>query len=135
MSTRKQLILASIALLLVVSALVGIYVYSAYFNVSTASIDYISSMQKGKNKFQDMAGDINVKSVEDIHYKVNSDWNIVIKYGDQYITMNHAAFRNSKYRAKLSNIGIHVYTHVNADKTVEYKLTYWDDPVEEYSII
>ena len=135
MTTRKQLIIASVAFLVMVAILVGIYVYVSYFNVNTSSIDYIYSMQTGQNKFRDLAGDINVKSADDIHYKVNGDWNIIIQYGDQYIAMNHAAFRSEDYRAKLAKIGIHVYTHVDAKDIIEYKVTYWDDPIEEYSII
>ena len=131
---RTQILLAFLGLLLVIAALIGVYVYQSTY-VNTSTIEYIYSMQKSPNKFLDLANDINVSSVDDIGFIVNGEYNINIHYGSQIIEMNKNCFNSDAYRNELSKIGIKVFTHVNEDSSVLYRVTYWDEDVDQYSFM
>lgn len=135
MSMKTRIATAAIALLLVLGAAVGIYIWMDYGRIDYSTIDYISTMQKGRNQFNDLGNDINVESVDDIGYIINGYYMIDIHYGDQIITMNKKCFEDKMFRSKLERIGIKVYTHEDENQNVQYKVTYWGEDVQEYSLI
>lgn len=135
MNIRSKVAAATIALVIVLGAAVGIYVYMDYGRVDYSTIDYIKKMQKGRNQFNDLGHDINVESVDDIGYIVNGYYMIDIHYGDQIITMNKKCFEDKTFREKLEGIGIKVLTHEDDDQNVQYRVTYWGDIVQEFSLI
>lgn len=134
MRIKREIIAASAILIMVIAALVALYVYP-YSRVDMSVIEYIEQLQRGPNEFSDLAGDINVESVDDIGFIVNGDYNINIHYGDQIIEMNKNCFESAEYISALGRIGIKVFTHVNDDGTILYKVTYWDEEVDEYSLV
>lgn len=131
---RSQIAAAFIVMILVAGILVGLYVYMSV-RVDTSTVDYIKQMQRGPNNFLDLANDINVSSADDIGYQPKGRYSINIYYGDQIIEMNKNCFKDSSYKKKLKEIGIEVLTHENEDGSVLYRVTYWGEPVDEYSLV
>lgn len=129
---KTQIVLAALGLFIVIVALVGLYVYQNN-RVDMSTIEYIQSMQKGPSDFLDLANDINVSSADDVGFIVNSEYNINIHYGSQILEMNRKCFMSEQYRKGLEKIGILVYTHVNEDGSILYKVTYWGEEVDQYS--
>lgn len=133
MRIDKRIAGASMVFVLVVAALVGIFVYMTYLHVDTSTIEYIEQYQQGNFIFNDIAGDIQVESIDDIGYIVEGEYQIDIYYGKQRIKMNRACFKSKSYRDALKTIGIVVKTHKNDDGTILYKVTCWDEDVVELS--
>lgn len=134
MKIKYNILIAALGLTLVVVALVAIYVLEGS-RIDTSAVDYIYSMQKGPSKFLDLASDINVSSAEDVGFKVNADYDITIYYGDQVIPMNRNCFNSEEYRNLISKIGLKVYTRVGDDEVIQYRVTYWGDEIDQYSIV
>ena len=130
MHLRAKIPLCVALLVIVLGACCGLYYYTSV-RVDTSTIEYIESMQKGPNKFLDLARDINVESVDDIGYIVTGEYSLNIYYGDQVIYMNRNCFKSSEYRDALATIGIRVLSKKLDDGSIIYKVTYWDDPVVE----
>ena len=138
MNRGKQFgVYAIVTLLFIVicgACLLGLYAYTNY-GIDYSSIDHIRGYLVAPNKFLDLSGDIAVKSADDIGFKVEGEYNIIIYYGKQVIKVPPTAFESAEFRSALSEIGIRIFHHVNDDGTILYKVTYWDVPVDEYSIV
>lgn len=133
MNIRWRILMAASGFFIVVAALIGIFYYMTYVRVDMSTIEYIGRMQIGPNKFNDLSGDINVESGDDIGYIIRGDYQIDIHYGSQIISMNKNCFKSQEYLDKLNKIGIKVQSHQNDDGSILYRVTYWGDPVEELS--
>lgn len=129
---KKRIFVAALGLLICIAALLLLYGY-VDTRVDTSTIEYIESLQTSPNVFVDLANDINVSSANDIGFIVEGDYHILIYYGGQIIDMTKNCFESEEYKQLLRRIGIKVYTHVNDDASILYKVTYWDEEVEQYS--
>lgn len=134
-SLTKPIIIAGVFFLLIMAALAGAFVYSAY-RVDTSSLKHILTLQAGKNDFGPLGkNEIGVESANDVRYVVNGPLNISIYYGRQVINMPPKAFESEQFKELLKQVGVRVLTHDNGDGTYAYKVTYWGDPCEEKSKI
>lgn len=134
MHLRSKVVAAVLLLCVVLGTCWGLYYYTSV-RIDTSTIEYIESMQKGPNDFLDLANDINVESADDIGYVVEGNYHINIHYGDQVIEMNRNCFSSDSYKAALAQIGIEVKFKENDDGTVKYRVTYWDTPVTQLSLV
>lgn len=131
---KARIVVAATALFIAIGALMGVYVYMTYFRVDMSTIKHIQELQKGPNEFNDMSGDINVESVDDLGFIIHGDYDIDIHYGSQIISMNKNCFKSQEFRDRLSKIGVKVYTHADDNgKNVQYKITYWGEDIVELS--
>ena len=128
-----QYLLALLGLLIVIVAGGGLYFFTE-FRIDYSAIDHIKNLQKAPNNFMDLAGDIKVEGPDDIGFIVKGKYNLIIYYGQQRIKMTPACFKSDEYKQRLADIGVVVYTHVNDDDTVQYKVTYWGEDVDQYSL-
>lgn len=136
MNVKWKIFFASVGFIFVMVALVGFY-YFTETRMDMSTVEYIQSMQSSPNQFLDLANDINVSSAEDLGYIVEGNYSINIMYGDQIIRMTKKCFESKEYRQEIAKIGLKVYVHVdeNDPENILYRVTYWDDPVEELSRI
>lgn len=134
MHLKAKIIFAVFALIVVLGACCGLYYWTSV-RVDTSTIEYIRSMQKHPNEFLDLAHDINVKSAADIGYVVKGEYHINIHYGDQIIEMNRNCFKDADYRSQLKAIGVAVKSKKKEDGNVIYRVTYWGEPVTEWSLV
>lgn len=133
MHLRAKIAMSVTFLIIVLGSCCLLYYYTSV-RVDTSTIDYIKSMQKHPNEFLDLASDINVESADDVGYVVKGDYYLVIHYGSQVFEMNRNCFKSDDYINRLKSIGIKVY-HKEKDGKILYKVTYWDDPVTEWSLV
>lgn len=131
---KSQIAIAVLGTLLVVAAAVLLYAH-LYARIDYSAIDYISTLQKGANSFSDLAGDIAVESVEDLGFEVTGDYQLVIHYGKQIIKVNKNCLTSDEWKLRAGRIGIEVLTHVNEDGTVLYRVTYWGEPITQWSLV
>lgn len=136
MNVKWKIFFASVGFIFVMVALVGFY-YFTETRMDMSTVEYIQSMQSSPNEFLDLANDINVSSAADLGYIVEGNYSINIMYGDQIIRMTKKCFESKEYRQEIAKIGLKVYVHVdeNDPENILYRVTYWDDPVEELSRI
>ena len=133
MHVKTRILVPTIGILLLVTILLGMLFYM-HLKVDYSSIDHIKELQKSPNEFNDLSGDIDVHSYEDLGFIVNSRYNISIYYGRQIIEMNPSCFKSEEYRERLCEIGIKVYTRVSEETgNVEYKVTYWGDEIDQFT--
>lgn len=130
---RAGMIVAIFGIIIVIAALVVLYLYD-YMRIDYSTVDHIKTMQRGPNTFSDLSGDIGVSGVEDIGYTVEGEYDLLIYYGKQRITVSPKAFNDADYRNALESIGIKIYTHVNDDGTILYRVTYWGEDVDRYTL-
>lgn len=131
---KNKIIAASVCLVLSIFTIVALYVYLTY-RIDYSAINHIKKAQIGANKFADMADDISVESVDDIYFIVRSKFDIQIHYGKQIINMNLTCFKSDEFHERLSEIGIEVKFREKDDGTIEYRVTYWGEKVEEKALI
>ena len=129
-----QVIVALIGIALVVVALVALYWFD-YTRIDYSAINHIKELQIAPNNFSDLSGDIGVSSVDDIGYKIEGDYNLSIYYGKQVIKVPPTAFKSEDFRKRLKEIGIEMFHHVNEDGSILYRVTYWGEATEEYSLV
>lgn len=130
MKMKQRILVAIVGLVLVISALVAIFIYETY-RIDYSSINHIKGAQRGPNEFSDLANDICVTSADDINYIVKGRFHIQINYGRQVIDMNVTSFKSKEFHDRLKEIGIVVKYHENDDGSILYRVTYWDEVVEE----
>lgn len=135
MSMKSRILIAVLGLVLAVGALVGLFVYSS-MRIDYSTVDYIESMQKGKNDFLDLANDIGVSSADDLGFRVNGDYNLTIFYGQQTIEVSRPAFESAEYRERIAKIGLEIKSKTNKeDGTIKYRVTYWGEPIDQYDLV
>ena len=128
---RYGVIVALFGLFLGLGSLVALYVFTAG-RIDYSTINHIKDMQRGPNSFHDLSGDIAVSSADDVGYKVDGEYSLTIYYGKQIIHISPNAFKSEEFRSKIGEIGIKLYHHVNEDGSILYKVTYWDEDIDEY---
>lgn len=133
MSMKYRIGVAVFGLMLGIGALVGLYIYSTQ-RIDYSAIDYIKEMQTGQNEFLDLANDIGVKSADDLGYKVNSDYNLTIFYGQQTIEVSRAAFESEEFRERLKQIGVEIKSKTS-DDSIKYQVTYWGVPIDRFDLV
>lgn len=131
---RAQVILALVSIIGVAGLLIAIYMFT-YSRIDYTAIDHIESLQKGPNSFADLSGDIGVTSVDDLGFTVEEDYHLIIYYGKQVIKVPPAAFESTEFRDALKRIGIEIFHHVNDDGSILYKVTYWGEPIDKFSLV
>lgn len=131
---KSRILIALLGLIIVIAALVGLYIYSSQ-RIDYSSIDYIKKMQKGHNEFLDLANDIGVSSADDLGYRVNGEYDITIFYGQQTIEVNRSAFESAEFRERLAAIGVEIKSKKLDDGSVKYRVTYWDDVIDEFDLV
>lgn len=134
MHMKRNIILTFLGMCIVCVVLVVIY-WWMFVRIDYAAIDYIKTMQKGPGKFSDLAGDIGVESVEDLGFEVKGKLNILIHYGKQVIRVNKNCLDSKEWRAKAKAIGIEVKFRIDDDGNYRYRVTYWGDPIQEWSLV
>lgn len=133
MSMKYRIGVAVFGLMLGIGALVGLYIYSMQ-RIDYSAIDYIKEMQTGQNEFLDLANDIGVKSADDLGYRVNSDYNLTIFYGQQTIEVSRAAFESEEFRERLKQIGVEIKSKTS-DDSIKYQVTYWGVPIDRFDLV
>lgn len=133
MSMKYRIGVAVFGLMLGIGALVGLYIYSTQ-RIDYSAIDYIKEMQTGQNEFLDLANDIGVKSADDLGYRVNSDYNLTIFYGQQTIEVSRAAFESEEFRERLKQIGVEIKSKTS-DDNIKYRVTYWGVPIDRFDLV
>lgn len=133
MSMKYRIGVAVFGLMLGIGALVGLYIYSTQ-RIDYSAIDYIKEMQTGQNEFLDLANDIGVKSADDLGYRVNSDYNLTIFYGQQTIEVSRAAFESEEFRERLKQIGVEIKSKTS-DDSIKYQVTYWGVPIDRFDLV
>lgn len=131
---RAQVIVALVGIVLVVAALILLYLYD-YNRLDYSTINHIKELQVAPNSFTDLSGDIGVQSVNDVGFEVEGEYNMSIYYGKQVIKVPPTAFKSDEFRSRLEEIGIKIYHHVNDDGSIIYRVTYWGEDTEEYSLV
>lgn len=135
MHLKRNIVVAFIGLLFMVVVIIGIY-YWMYVRIDYSAIDYIKTMQRGANRFSDLAGDIGVESVNDLGFEVKGDYDLLIHYGRQVIKVNKQCLESKEWRQRVGAIGIRIYSKELEDTgEIVYKVTYWDEPIEEWTLI
>lgn len=130
---RGQIFAALVSLFVVIAALVGLYLFMNN-RIDYSTIDYIESCQRGPNSFSDLAGSINVSSADDIGYQVKGKYHLLVKYGDMSIDIPKTAFFNDEFITRIGKIGIQFkYKEDPETGEIKYRVTYWDEVVDEYS--
>ena len=133
MKIGRNIVFAAIAMLMVIVVLISIYLYD-YTRIDYTTIDYIKSLQKGPSNFLDLSGDIGVKSIDDLGFEVKGEYDLLIHYGRQVIKVNKQCLDSEEWVNKASGIGLKVYTKVSEETGKRlYRVTYWDDKVEQWS--
>lgn len=131
---RAQVILALVSIVFVVALLVFIYMFTS-MRIDYTAIDHIESLQLGPNSFADLSGDIGVSSVDDLGYTVEGEFHLMIYYGKQVIKVPPPAYESEEFRAALKKIGIEIFHHINDDGSILYKVTYWGEPIDKFSLV
>lgn len=131
---RAQVILALVSIVFVVAILIAIYVFTS-MRIDYSAVEHIKSLQLGPNNFADLSGDIGVTSANDLGYTVEGEYHIMIYYGKQVIKVPPTAFESKEFRTALKGIGIEIFHHVNDDGSILYKVTYWGEPIDEFSLV
>lgn len=127
---------AALFMLFVVIALIGGLYYYMDHRIDYSSIDYIKSCQRGPNNFSDLANSINVQSANDVGYQVKGKYHLNILYGDQVIDIPKPAFFDDEFIRRIGEIGIEFkYKEDPETGEVKYRVTYWDEVIDEYSLI
>lgn len=135
MHLKRNIIITFIGLLFVSLCLILIY-WWMFVRIDYAAIDYIKTMQRGPNNFSDLAGDIGVESIDDIGFEVKGKFDILIHYGKQVIRCNKSCLESQEWKTKAKAIGIEVKFKLDEDgNVVAYRVTYWGDPVQEWSLV
>lgn len=135
MHLKRNIALGFIAVVVVAIIFLGIY-YAMFMWVDTSSIDYIKSNMRGANAFTDMAGDIKVSSVDDIGYEVVGEYRLNIRYGEQIVKVNKNCLKSEMWLEKAKGIGLEIKTKKDKETgEIKYRVTYWGEPVQEYSLI
>ena len=134
MHLKRNIIITFIGLCFICVCLIGIY-WWMYIRIDYAAIDYIKTMQKGPNNFSDLAGDIGVEDINDLGFEVKGKLNILIHYGKQVIRVNKNCLASEEWKRKAKAIGIVVKFKVDEDGNYQYRVTYWDDPITEWSLV
>ena len=134
MKIKNQIIVAAFGLVVAVAAIIGIFLYMNN-HIDYSAIDYITDNQRGPNSFSDIAGQINVHSANDLGYQVKGDYHILIFYGSMNIDVPKTAFFDSEFNQRLAKIGIVIKYRVKEDGTIQYRVTYWDEVIDQYSTV
>jgi len=130
---KSQIFLASTFVLLFVLILVGAFIYMGV-RIDYSTIDHITELQKSPNEFNDLSGDVDVHSSDDLGFIVNSDYSISIYYGRQIIELTPTCFKSEEYRERIAKIGLHVYTAVDEESgNILYRVTYWGEDIDQFS--
>lgn len=133
-SFRVGAIAAFFTVVLVAGALLAFYFFTEH-RIDYSAIDHIKELQMGPNHFSDISGDICVNSADDVGFEVKGDYNLIVYYGKQVIKIPPEAFQSQEFRDALGKIGIKLYYRVGDDGTIMYKVTYWDEPIDQYSLV
>ena len=127
---------ASIILTGLIILLVGIgYLGVQYFSdtkVDYTAINEIKSSMLSPGVFYRGESTVCVESVDDLGF-VRKSSSINLYYGKIVVNIPYKALDNSEFMKALSDIGITVYTRQNDEGDTEYRLTYWGEPIEEWS--
>ncbi|MCM1215072.1 MAG: hypothetical protein NC548_11195 [Lachnospiraceae bacterium] len=134
MHMKRNIIVVFIGICIVCAALIGIY-WWMYVRIDYAAIDYIKSMQRGANNFSDLAGDIGVTDINDLGFEVKGKFDILIHYGKQVIRCNKNCLNSKEWKQKAKAIGIEVKFRINKDESIDYRVTYWGEPIQEWSLV
>lgn len=130
---KVKMVLAITIVILAACALVGIFYYM-YTKVDYTSVDYILQYQDGPMNFNDVSNTICAYSPDDCGYKVLDDMRLDIQYGKMMIHVVPKAFEDAQFMAKLKRIGIEIkFKHNEETGEYQYKVTYWGEPIDEYS--
>lgn len=120
--------------------LIGTVACLALFFYSESRLNYdvvklIHDRQKRPGEFIDMDGQVQVDDVDDLGY-ILKDGKIELHYGVQTIDIPFKSLDNEEWITSLNEIGIKVYRRYNAQiQETEYRVTYWDDDVTEWSSV
>ena len=134
MQLKRNIAIAFIGLMLGVVAIVVIYFYT-YLRIDYSAIDYIYSFQKGAFKFNDLANDIGVTSIDDLGFEVKGDYDIIIHYGKQVIKVNKNCLDSKEFHQRISRIGLDIKSHTNEDGTILYRIECWGEPIEQWDYV
>lgn len=134
MHMKRNIIVCFIGLCFVCAVIIGIY-WWMYVRIDYSAINYIKTAQRGANNFSDLAGDIGVESVDDLGFEVKGDFDLLIHYGRQVIRCNRNCLNSDEWKRKAKEIGIVVKFRVNDDDSIDYLVTYWGEPITEWSLV
>lgn len=129
---RVGIVVAFIMFVIVCCVIGYLYMWSTY-SPDYSAINHIKTNMRGPNIFSDLSNDIDVDGPDDIGFIVKGEYHLEIHYGKQIITVTRNCFFDEKYKAALAEIGIEIKYHVNDDGSIMYRVTYWDDVVDEYT--
>lgn len=129
--TRALIVVSGIVLLLLFGGGLVATVYMGS-RADTKPIEQIRANMLAPNKFYTGETTVGVKSVDDLGYILKSRV-IELHYGKIVVNIPYKALSNKEYMDELSDIGINVYRRKIDDNSYEYRLTYWDEVIEEWA--
>lgn len=131
---RITIILTSLLALTLAAVFCFIW-YQDRYGIHYENIDYIKERMKGPKSFVDLDDSIAVKDINDIGFKQNSNRMLTLYYGKVIIVINDKEMKSKEWTKALSEIGIKIKYKKDDDGNYKYRLTYWGDPIAEWSYV
>lgn len=122
---------AGVCIFIFVAVYFGVEIYSAN-TPDMSAIETIKANQISPGKFYRGETTVCVDSVEDLGF-VRKSSGINLYYGKMLVVIPYRALDNEEYLTALSEIGIKIYTRVDENNETQYRLTYWDEDIVEWS--
>lgn len=126
-----KIIFAGIVVFLAVAVYFGAEYYSNN-KLDYSAIETIKSNMRGPGRFYTGETTVCVDSVDDIGYVLKPSA-INLYYGKILVNIPYSALKDEEYLTALSEIGIKIYTRVDEEENTQYRITYWDETVQEWS--
>ena len=129
---RASIIFFSIVAFICAGILAYVW-YEDHFGISYETIDYIKERQIGPKKFLDMDDVIHVESYEDLGFIQNSNRNLTLYYGGVVIKITDRCLKSKEWRKRIGEIGIKIGEKKDDRGNYKYKITYWGDPIAQWT--